>query len=234
LQDIVTLQNADLFVYAGKTGEPWVERALNALDKPVAGIELSNGIDLTARMLDGDVVDPHVWLDMTKAVDMVIALSAKLGEIDPGSAEYYIDRAQAYKIRLNALDNDFWEIYQLRKYDTLVFGSHFAAAHLCARYRLYAVTVYDSCEDDADPSGQTILDAVDAINANGYPVVLGEENSANRIAVSLAEETGAQVLIFNAAHNISKADMDAGLTFEEIMKQNVRAVKAALGVFDGE
>jgi zinc transport system substrate-binding protein len=44
----------------------------------------------------------------------------------------------------------------------------------------------------------------------------------------IARETGAEVLMLNAAHKISKQDFDKGTTFISLMEQNLANLKKGL------
>lgn len=52
--------------------------------------------------------------------------------------------------------------------------------------------------------------------------------SNGKIAEAIRKETGAKVLKFNAAHNISQKDFDAGVTYADIMNDNIKVLKEAL------
>ena len=54
------------------------------------------------------------------------------------------------------------------------------------------------------------------------------ELSSGKIANTLATETKTKGLEFNAAHNISKKDFDAGVTYVDIMNKNIEVLKEAL------
>ena len=49
-----------------------------------------------------------------------------------------------------------------------------------------------------------------------------------RMAKVLEEETGAKLLLFHSAHNISEKDFKNGVTYIEIMKNNEKTLKEAL------
>jgi zinc transport system substrate-binding protein len=59
-------------------------------------------------------------------------------------------------------------------------------------------------------------------------VVFHIELSNEKIADTIAGETGAKKLLFHAGHNITKRDFDRGLTFLELQKANVPRLKEAL------
>jgi zinc transport system substrate-binding protein len=55
------------------------------------------------------------------------------------------------------------------------------------------------------------------------------ELSNAKIADTIAEATGAEVLGLHAVHNISKTDFESGMTYLDIMTRNVDALSEALG-----
>ena len=59
-------------------------------------------------------------------------------------------------------------------------------------------------------------------------MVLHIELSNKKIAQTVSQETGAKVLEFNSAHNISQKDFDSELTYVNIMKKNIEVLKQAL------
>jgi zinc transport system substrate-binding protein len=48
------------------------------------------------------------------------------------------------------------------------------------------------------------------------------------MADTIAEETGAEKLLLHACHNISKKDFENGLTYADLMRQNVENLRRAL------
>ena len=55
-----------------------------------------------------------------------------------------------------------------------------------------------------------------------------EELLEPRVARTIAESTGAQLLLLHGAHNISKEELDNGTTYLEIMENNLQRLKLAL------
>jgi len=49
------------------------------------------------------------------------------------------------------------------------------------------------------------------------------------LAEALAKENGVKILLLNSAHNLSKDDLKAGLTYEQIMRNNLEKLKLGLG-----
>jgi zinc transport system substrate-binding protein len=60
------------------------------------------------------------------------------------------------------------------------------------------------------------------------PVIFHIELSNERMADTIAEETGAQKRLLHACHNVSKAEFESGRSYMELMNANVIALKEAL------
>ena len=59
-------------------------------------------------------------------------------------------------------------------------------------------------------------------------MVYYEELSDPKIAQTLAEETGCQILLLHSCHNVSKQEFEDGVTYLDLMKQNVENLKQGL------
>jgi zinc transport system substrate-binding protein len=55
-----------------------------------------------------------------------------------------------------------------------------------------------------------------------------EELITPRVAEVLAKETGAKLLKLHGVHNVSKEDMNQGVTFLQLMAQNLASLKTGL------
>ena len=60
------------------------------------------------------------------------------------------------------------------------------------------------------------------------PVVYYLEFSSTKVADTLCSETGASSLMLHSCHNVSKEDLDKGVTYVDLMKQNLENLKTAL------
>ncbi|NLG29929.1 MAG: zinc ABC transporter substrate-binding protein, partial [Clostridiaceae bacterium] len=54
------------------------------------------------------------------------------------------------------------------------------------------------------------------------------EFSNEKLADLIAEETGAQKLLFHTAHNVSKTELQEGISYLSIMRNNVESLKWGL------
>lgn len=111
-QDIVKLRKADVFYINGlELDDPFCQRLKDSSGKPSLDVvPLGEAVTHKIRVADlknvGHVhgeYDPHVWLGIPQAVEMVNKLAADLAERDPPNADKYKKNAAAYVKKLEEL-----------------------------------------------------------------------------------------------------------------------------------
>lgn len=244
--DIIKIQSADAFIYTGPDMENWAEEILSSINtEKVKVINLSEGIDLLKPMLDGEHAhnedssssddqthaheyDPHIWTSPVNAIKMVEEIEAALCEIDPDNSSIYSKNADDYVSQLNDLDNKFKDIVANGADRELIFSGRFALTYFAAEYGLKCDSAYDSCSTETEPSVASITRLINEIKENNIPVVYYEELIDPKVGRSIAEQTGAELMLFHTCHNISLDDFNAGKTYIDLMNDNAVALQAGL------
>ena len=151
---------------------------------------------------------------------MVDNIVAGLTAADPSNAGEYVKNAEAYKAKLAELDGEFRDIVSAGKRRTLVFGGRFAYLYFLKHYGLNYVTAYDTCSAEVEPGVQRIAQVIKFIKDRAVPCVYHEEFSVPQVARSIAEQTGAELLEFSTAHNVTRREFESGVTYLDIMRRN--------------
>ncbi len=243
--DMIHINSAGLFLYTGRYMEPWVEPMLKSLDnKGLTIVEVSDGIALRKNTGEGEKADrhasddqeeghhhggydPHIWLDFANAGKMIDNIVAGFTKADPRNRELYIRNGSAYKNRLMKLDEEFRDGLSGCRTRVLIHGGHFAFGYLAARYNLQYVSAYEG-SPNAEPTPGRIIQLEKLIGEKGAKHVFYEELISPRVADILARETGVTLLKLHGAHNISRDDFTRGITFIELMEENLRSLKVGL------
>jgi zinc transport system substrate-binding protein len=231
--DIVKIDQADIFVYTGKMMEPWAEDiAASAAAKGVRIVDASRGIELIPGVFHDEdepagSMDPHIWLDFDNATKMAVSIAEALAMKDSAHAAEYKANAAAYSDRLGALDSRYRETLASCKTKTIVYGGHYALGYLAHRYGL-EYTAAQGIAPDAEPTAQDLAAMVEQIRREHVDTVFYEELSSPKIAETIASETGAKLLLLNAAHNIAKEDYTKGVTFTALMEENLAHLREGL------
>jgi|WetSurMetagenome_2_1015567.scaffolds.fasta_scaffold03830_8 zinc transport system substrate-binding protein len=249
--DILNLNKADIFIYTNIYMEPWVCDIIKSIDnKKVMLIDSSRGIvfmgeegsDAPGKEADDHVnhgphdgdthddhsgTDPHVWLDLDNAAKMVDNIRDALMQKDPGGRDYYQKNADNYKASLRKLDMKFRKSLESCKQNIFINGGHFAFGYLAKRYGLVYLSAY-GFSPDAEPTPGQIVKITSLLRKHNLKYIYHEELLMPRVARTIAQETGAQLLFLHGAHNINKEDFSKGISFIEIMEKNLENLKKGL------
>ena len=245
-QDIIRIQNADLFAYVGGENDVWVDSVLSGLDQSVHTYkmmdyvtlyeeELVEGMQPEAEEATADSAgaadkewDEHVWTAPVNAISIVKAMTAELTTIDPANATTYQTNADAYVKQLEALDQSFWDVVNTAAHKTVVFADRFPVRYFVEEFGLNYYAAFPGCSADTEASAATIASLINHVKAENIPVVFYIEMSNQQMANTVAEATGAKTMLFHTCHNITKAEFESGATYLSLMQNNVAALKAAL------
>lgn len=172
--------------------------------------------------------DPHIWTDPVYAVSMVENITSALCIRDPEHAAQYRERADEYISELEGLDAAFREIADEANSKTIFFGGRFAMSYFVQEYGFDCIAAYHDCSAESEPSISSVMRMVDEIREHDAKAVYYEELADPKVARTIAEETGAKILLLHSAHNVTKEDFDNGITYLDIMWQNVERLKEGL------
>lgn len=234
-KDIVNINEADMFVFTSNEMEPWAEKIATSIDSNTIILQAGQNINLIEVEHDHEETDEeehtsdaHIWLNPNNAIKMVENITDKLCVISPENSEYFRNNANEYIEELKKLDKEIEETIEKSKTKKLVFGGEFAYIYFLDRYNLEYATAYDGCGEGAEPSAKKIKEIIDTINNENIPVIFYEELSEGKIANMIADETGAKALVFHTAHNVTSSELEKGVTYESIMRENLDKIKVAL------
>ena len=192
--------------------------------------EHGEGMEVDEDEHEGEIeYDEHVWTSPRNAELICEKIAAALCEVDPEGAEEYGTALESYCAQLDELDAAFTEVVENGVRDTVVFGDRFPLLYFAKAYGLNYYAAWPGCADEAEPSAATVTFLIDKVKAEGIPVVFHIELSNEDMADTICNETGAKKMLFSACHNVTRAQFDAGVTYLELMWQNVDALREALG-----
>jgi zinc transport system substrate-binding protein len=236
--DARLLNRADVFIYTGSLLEPWADDLLEDIENP--DLKVVNASEYAfiesvaerehpgvADELEYGTEDPHIWLDLDNAVFILCALRDALAAANPASADAYRERALIYENDLRTLDQEYRDALDSCRTRTFVQGGHRSFGYLAHRYGLeYFSTT--GVSDEEEPTARDIAGLVMLVREKALPYVFYEVYESPRTAEQIANEAGADILTLNPAANVTKREMEEGVTFVSIMEQNLRNLSLAL------
>ena len=230
--DMVSLSNADIFIYTNKYMEPWTDDILKGIsNQNLIVVDTSKGIKL-AKQKNGhshhgkknkhEHLDPHIWLDFSNAIVMIDNITEGLIKKDPSNSGFYKQNAEVYKKRIIELDEKFKKSLDTCEKKIFISGGHFSFGYLADRYGLKYISAFEGFSPDAEPSARQISKIIKTMKEHGLKHIFYEELITPRIAETVQRETGASLLLLHAAHNISKNELAKGETFMSLMEKNLQ------------
>ena len=236
-QDIKNIKNSNIFIYVGGDSDEWIKDVLNNIDlNKTKVIKLMNLVNLQEEeIIEGMEVinkdkeyDEHIWTNPINAITIINKLKDEIIEIDNLNKSLYEKNANSYISSLNDIDKEIKSIVKNAKRKELIFGDRFPFLYFTREYGLTYYAAFPGCSEQTEASAKTISFLIDKVKEDNIPVILKLELSNGKIADTIAKETNTKVLEFNSFHNISQKDFNSGITYIEIMKNNIKVLKEAL------
>ncbi|NQX45004.1 zinc ABC transporter substrate-binding protein [Paenibacillus tritici] len=249
-QDIINTSKAQLFLYNGAGLEGWVPNFLKSLDSDseAKAVEVSKGVKLImtdeedghdhghdhshgeeeteAEHGDSLHTDPHTWVSPKSALVMAKNIKDSLQAVDPAHTAGYEERYQKLADRLSALDDKFTEeLGKLPNKEIVV--SHQAFSYLARDYGLSQHAIM-GLSPDAEPRGQDLVKLAALIKEEGIRYIFFEELVSDKLAKTLASETGVSTMVLNPVEGLTEAQQKNGDNYFTLMEKNLQNLILAL------
>jgi len=210
-RDMKAVARATLLVVNGAGLDFWVEKLKSAASDNMVELDTSAILEEEGLLLSGDEheggVNPHYWLDPVLAQMQVEAIAAALVAADPGNKESYLGNAADYVAELKSLDAEI-------KNETQSFSSrefitfHPAWTYFARRYGLVEAAVIEESpgKDPTIDEQRRIIDLARELNVK---VIFAEPQFSTKVADTIADGSGAKVLLLDPIGGPKLADRDS-------------------------
>lgn len=241
----LTIADADVFLCSGGEDEAWVTDMLDAVGENIGTVKKLLEVtppegephhhgheyehDHEHEHADGGIeYDEHVWTSVENAAALCRAVGETLAAADEENAETYLANCEAYCAALSTLDEEFEALRRAAVRDTLVFADRFPFYHFCEQYELHHVAAFHGCATDTEPSLGVLKALIDEVEHEGVPVVYVVDLGSEKIAEVVSECSGAAIERLYSGQTVSRADFDAGVTYLDLLRRNLEALKEGL------
>lgn len=243
-QDIISIENSDVFLYIGGENDKWVDDILDGIDtnktKVVKLMDCVNTVE--EEIIEGMQEhteeheenngaygkDEHIWTSPINAISMVNTICNAMCNADKKNSDVYKENAKKYISQLKELDSEFRNVVDNAKNNELVFGDRFPLRYFTDEYGLKYYAAFPGCSSETEPSAATIAFLTDKVKEDKIPVILKIELSNGVVANTIAEETNTEVMTFYSCHNLTKEQFENGETYLSMMTENITTLKKAL------
>ena len=222
------IEDAAVVLFLGRGFQPALEKAAERAKGAKVDVLGALGNLRPAGAGDDRLdVDPHVWLDPRLLKTIVGEVAAALAVADPANRAAYEANAGAYSRELDDLDAAFTA--GLATCDRrVIVTAHAAFGYLAGRYGLTQDAIA-GLEPESEPSPQRLADLARKVRADGTTTIFYETLVSPKVAESLAREAGVRTAVLDPLEGLTAADAKAGRTYVSGMRENLAALRQALG-----
>ena len=219
---LLLLRNADLLEVVGLELEigwlpPLLEQSRNPNIRPGTKgyLDLSQGVEILDRPTGavnrsmGDVHplgNPHYWLDPANAVRMAIQIERKLAELRPQDAQYFEQRLNQFKLRINDA-NKRW-LTMMAPYRNVKIVTYHNSWPNFARHFGLDVVGYVEPKPGVPPSPSHTFELINLMKAQKVKAIVMEPYFDTKTPQSIADRTGANLVILYPSVGGGKSGTD--------------------------
>ena len=249
--DILKIQQCDVFIYIGGEGEVWADKILDSIDtsnmtivKLIDYVEPLEEVEIEGTCTNEEhhhehehehheheheeEYDEHIWTSPENAAKMTEAVCKAFISADSENSDVYVNNTENYVSELDLLDADFKEMRANAENNLIIIGDRFPFRYLAESYDLNYYAAFSVCSSETEPGVYTMAFLIEKLIETKSKYVFYLEFSTKKLAQKLCDASGAEMLPLQSCHNVTKSDFENGITYIELMRQNLENLRRAL------
>ena len=232
--DMLTIAGCDVFVYTGAESDVWVENVLSGIENEKMSVVSfydiynENFEDEHIHHDHGHSLDEHFWTNPYFSAVACEYIKDVLCEKDDKNKEEYVNNFDVLKNEILAIADELNEIKNTRVRNSVVVADRFPFYHL-SRFlgdEIEFYSPYSGCSGVTEPSAVSVANLTRIVNEENIPYIFTIEFSNGKIAKSISQDV--PTLTLHSCHTVSAEEFNMGITYTELMKNNLENLKKAL------
>lgn len=245
-KDIVTISEADMFVYGGGESDEWIDEVLaEAGNDDMLTVNL---MDIAGAVEEEDVegmqegreeesdepeYDEHTWLSLENAEACCREIAKGLNVLLPGYQDAISDHCSAYCESLGALKEELQNAVNEADCNTLICCDRFPFRYLMDEFGIDYYAAFPGCSTEADASFETILFLADKVDELGVQAVVLDTSGDDSLAKTVIKNTknkDAEILRLNSMQAVTQEEADGGISYLGVMADNAEVIRKVLSI----
>ncbi len=225
-QDIVKIDQCDIFIFIGGESDEWIYDVLDSVDmKNKKTIMLMDAVEPVTEDGNDFENDEHIWTSPANAIRMVDMIAASISQYDSKNAETYISNAQEYIRKIAEAQHEVYASMHRMDGNTIVMADRFPFKYFALEFGIQYFAAFNGCSSAVEENPATIALLIDKVKEYNLKKVFYLELSNHKIADSIAEQCKVKTAMLHSAQNVTKTEFDSGLTYVDIIKMNAKALE---------
>lgn len=253
IHDIISISNAELFLYIGGESDRWVDDLLHSSgNNNIKSMALVDYVEKLSEplhsILDGDhshnhkekienhhehnhgEFDEHIWLSIRNMIVLTEVVTEELKCIYPDRETQILENSNAYISKLKSLEYDYFNSLN-NSLQTIIVADRFPLIYLFNDYNLNYVAAFSGCSSDTEASAETLVHLIEEVNHHNADYLLVLESSdkkvANRIINNDFCKEGIEILVFDSCQTVNIRQLE-NTSYIDIMNNNLTILKKAV------
>lgn len=226
-KEMIAIEECDLFIYVGGESDTWVEKILKTMQSPPKTVKMMEHVALVNNNHDHgfhEEYDEHVWTSLENAICIIQNICKEICLLDNTNSEEYTNNAANYCNEIEIIKQEFTSVFEKCANKKMVFGDRFPFIYFANEFGLDYLAAFPGCSSETEPDAGTLATIIETVKKEKIRAVFFIEFSNSRVAETIAKETGAQARLFHSCHNVSQKEIDSGVTYLSLMRQNLETI----------
>lgn len=248
--ELISISNADLFLYVGGESDSWVNevvessvkgkviKLLDTLGEYAKEEEVVEGMNEESHEHEEHEsnteeieYDEHIWLSLKNAKIILEEIKNDICELDVENKDIYESNSSKYNNKLSELDARYEEAVSNSKVKTILFADRFPFRYLVDDYGLEYYAAFTGCSTETEASFETVIflaNKLDELEINNVITIEGTDNTLAQTVISNTKNKDQNIIEMNSMQSININDIENGISYINVMERNLDALKLAL------
>lgn len=240
---MVKIAEGDAFIYLGTGIEGFADSIIEVMkNEDTDVVKASQGVKLISpgksteeghqgeeggeHEEEASDVDPHVWIDPSRSIQLAENIKDSLIKMEPEQSEYFEANFNTLKMDLEQLDQSFREMVNASPKREFIVA-HAAFGYWEDAYGLKQVGIA-GLSPALEPSQKKLEEIIQLAEKSEIKYVLFEQNVESRVAEVIKKEIGAETLTLHNLEALSEEDQNNGEDYISIMQKNIETLERVL------
>ncbi len=221
--DIITISDADIFIYVGGESDKWVKDI--ELKEGAVAVSLVDSLDESRLIYDHEIVDEHVWLSPYNAQILCKEIEQAIIKLRPDCQSKISVTLEDYALKLLALEREYVAIADGFSAPTIIVADRFPFSYVAKDCGIGYYALFPTCSTDSEASFAKIIEFAKIIDKAGAKQVIVTESFDKKLPDSIIENTkdkNCEIVIVDSMQSATDGD------YIEISKANLSNLKSAI------
>ncbi|TMC65715.1 MAG: zinc ABC transporter substrate-binding protein [Chloroflexi bacterium] len=223
--DITAVADAQLVVANGLGLDEWLTKLAADSGTKARIINLADSVPKDQYIVEDGIPNPHLWLDPDDAALYATTIRDALKALDPADGAVFDANTTAYRAKLAELKKWGQELVATVPADQRQLIAFHDALPYFARTYGFKIAGVILRAPGQDPSASDIAALVKAIRDNHIHVVVSEVQFSDKLAKTIADETGATIVSDLYDDSLGDAPVDS---YDALVRYDIQQLVNAM------